>query len=255
METVNPVDSDGDGRMLLGECLQVLAEDENVGIAAMATNLVHGRPYLYQSCEALERVFNATIKPTVVFGNIHSAVSREEAAKLRSLGIPVLMGTATALAAMKHLGAWQQRRERPVESKPIATEALPERLPEIESKPGAALPTEQAFAILEAFGIPVAKSAFIDSKHAAQAAARALGFPVVLRLRQRTYGTRLSGAVSPWASPMLRRPAGPTTTSRVAAALGCRCRRRRPPGRGPPGHDLRAAVRANADYRSRRHPD
>ena len=181
METVNPVNSYGDGRMLLGECLQVLAEDENVGIAAMATNLVHGRPYLYQSCEALERVFNATIKPTVVFGNIHSAVSREEASKLRSLGIPVLMGTATALAAMKHLGAWQQRRERPVKSKPIATEALPERLPEIESKPGAALPPEQAFAILEAFGIPVAKSAFIDSKHAAQAAARALGFPVVLK--------------------------------------------------------------------------
>src|SRR3712207_7942181 len=43
-------------------------------------------------------------------GNLHSTISREAAAGLRAQGIPVLMGTVTALLAMKHLGDWQRRR-------------------------------------------------------------------------------------------------------------------------------------------------
>lgn len=44
MESQNPVDSYGDGRMLLEECMGALADDPGVAVLALATNLVHGRP-------------------------------------------------------------------------------------------------------------------------------------------------------------------------------------------------------------------
>ena len=106
----NPVDSYGDGRTLLQECLSVIADDPHVGIVALATNLVHGRAYLQRCTAAIEAVFNATEKPALVFGNLHSTISREAAAQLRAQGIPVLMGTTTALLAMKHLSDWQRPR-------------------------------------------------------------------------------------------------------------------------------------------------
>ena len=187
MEPVNPVDSYGDGRMLLGECMQALAGDANVGIVAMATNLVHGRAYLYGSTAALEKAHNATAKPTLVFGNLHSTVSREEAARLRGLGIPVLMGTVTALAAMKHFSAWHQRRAEPARSAsetPRALETSPAAraaLAAISGKPGAAMPPAATNFLLEAFGVPTARSMFVASRAEATAAARRLGFPVALK--------------------------------------------------------------------------
>ncbi|HMK68176.1 MAG TPA: CoA-binding protein, partial [Stellaceae bacterium] len=96
MEPQNPVDSYGDGRMLMEDCLRAVAEDPGVAVVALATNLVHGRPYARLSSTAIEHVFAATQKPALVFGNLHSSVSREEATRLRALGVPVLMGSETS---------------------------------------------------------------------------------------------------------------------------------------------------------------
>ncbi len=88
MEPQNPVDSYGDGRMLLEECLGALTSDPNVAVVALATNLVHGRPYARASSMAVERAAATTEKPALLFGNMHSSVSREEATRLRALGVP-----------------------------------------------------------------------------------------------------------------------------------------------------------------------
>src|SRR5215213_415433 len=189
MLAVNPVDSYGDGRMLLRECLSAVAKDAKVGIVALATNLVHGRPYLYQSTAAIETVFNETDKPALVFGNLHSTISREEASRLRALGIPVLMGTATALLAMRHLGMWHSGRERhgPEPAQPylaVSNLQLLERA--IAEASGVALPAELGYRILEAFGIDVGKSLFVEDEAAAVEAAAELGFPVVLKTANST---------------------------------------------------------------------
>lgn len=118
MEPQNPVNSYGDGRMLLGECASALAGDPGVAVVALATNLVHGRPYARASSTAMEATAAGTTKPAILFGNIHSSVSREEASRLRALGIPVLMGTATALAAMRNLLQWHHGRSAAPEAKP-----------------------------------------------------------------------------------------------------------------------------------------
>jgi hypothetical protein len=77
--------------------------------------------YAYASSAAIEHVFAATAEPALLFGNIHRSVSKEEATRLRALGVPVLMGTSTALAAIRHLVDWQRARE----AGQRATPALP----------------------------------------------------------------------------------------------------------------------------------
>lgn len=184
MEPLNPVDSYGDGRMLLEECLGALADDPGVAVVALATNLVHGRPYARASSTAIERVAAATTKPALVFGNMHSSVSREEATRLRALGVPVLMGTATALTAMRHLIDWQQRRNEPRVAPPAfpaqpVLDAARAQVQEHASKD--ALPLPQALRLLELFSIPTSPSALAADAAATVAAAERLGFPVVLK--------------------------------------------------------------------------
>lgn len=184
MEPQNPVDLYGDGRMLLEECLGALADDPGVAVVALATNLVHGRPYARASSTAIERAFAGTTKPGLVFGNMHSSVSREEATRLRALGVPVLMGTATALTAMRHLIDRQRRRNEPraappaLPPQPVLDVAHAQAQGQTASD---ALPLPQALRLLELFGIPASPSAFTEDAAATVAAAERLGFPVVLK--------------------------------------------------------------------------
>jgi acyl-CoA synthetase (NDP forming) len=185
MTPENPVDSYGDGRTLLQECLSAIAGDPEVGIVALATNLVHGRPYLHRCTSAIEAVFNATQKPALVFGNLHSTISREAATRLRELGVPVLMGTATALLAMKHFGEWQGRRmhgrDEPLPANAVSASALASHASALAACGTKALPPQHAFELLGTFGIPTAPSLFVASAPKAAEAAERLGFPVVLK--------------------------------------------------------------------------
>ena len=184
MEPQNPVDAYGDGRMLMEDCLRAIAEDPGVAVDALATNLVHGRPYARTSSTAIEHAYFATEKPALVFGNLHSSVSREEAARLRALGVPVLMGSETSLKAIRNLMAWQRRRTRThAEPPPLPLPSALEAARALVKAPGIgqmlALPA--AFRLLELFGVPIAKSAFVASADEAIAAAERMGFPVVLK--------------------------------------------------------------------------
>ncbi len=184
MEPQNPVDSYGDGRMLLGECASALADDPGVAVVALATNLVHGRPYARASSTAMETAAAGTAKPAVLFGNVHSSVSREEASRLRALGIPVLMGTATALAAMRNLLQWHHRRNAAPEPEPsMPSPAALDAARSLAQKFAAAdaMPIANALGLLDRFGIASAPSEFVESVDAAVSAARRLGFPVVLK--------------------------------------------------------------------------
>jgi acyl-CoA synthetase (NDP forming) len=184
MEPQNPVDSYGDGRMLVEECLGALADDPDVAVVALATNLMQGRPYARASSTAIERVFATTAKPAPAFGHIHGSVSREEATRLRTLGVPVLMGTATALLAMRHLIDWQSRRDEAHPGPPTLPPARALDAARMQARghdPNVALLFPQALRLLEPFGIPASPSAFTDEVAVTVPAAERLGFPVVLK--------------------------------------------------------------------------
>jgi acyl-CoA synthetase (NDP forming) len=115
---------------------------------------------------------------------MHSAISREEASRLRGLGVPVLMGTATALSAMRNLITWQQHRDAPHDAAPPAPgKAVLEEARAIVAAHtgGEALPLPQALRLLELFDIPSAASAFTSSEAETVTAAERLGFPIVLK--------------------------------------------------------------------------
>ena len=179
MSTANPVDVFGDGKMVLQECLEAIAADESVGIVAAVTNLVPGRAYLASATDAVERASAGTKKPLLVLGNLHSTVSREAAARLRDRDIPVLMGTATGLHAIRAALTWHRKR---AEAHPPA-EAAPARLAaewHARLKAGQLDPVE-GLAMFKAFGGPVAPDARAENEGEALAAAERLGFPLVLK--------------------------------------------------------------------------
>ncbi|HZS84964.1 MAG TPA: acetate--CoA ligase family protein [Stellaceae bacterium] len=183
---INPVDIWGTGHdheRIAEECLTALADDPGIGQVVFASNMPSGRALLHTWGRVTERVHAKTAKPVMVMGNLASALDRAEAARLRGLSIPVLMGTQPGLAAIAGSIAWHRaRRER--------------RMPKIEAPPGAAvarwrkrlaeagaagLDTAASLELAAAFGVPVAAGRVVAGESDAVAAAASLGCPVVLK--------------------------------------------------------------------------
>jgi acyl-CoA synthetase (NDP forming) len=183
-EPANPVDSWGDGAYIFEDCLKILAQDPGIGIVALAANMVGGRPFLYAQTAAVEAAHRATTKPVVAFGNLHSSICRDEAARLRELGVPVLMGTANALAAIGNFVAYHQRRRlgpsagAPPPADPQVVEDWRRRLAAAGGRP---LDGAESLRLFADFGGAVVAGDLVESEGEALAAAERLGYPVVLK--------------------------------------------------------------------------
>jgi hypothetical protein len=136
----------------------------------------------------------------VVLGNLASAVDRADAARLRAAGIPVLEGTATGLAALRHLLARRDFLANP----PAAAAAGPAGAASLASSaagrtsPGGVAPgvrarwrerladprplgEVEALAMLADWVVPVVAAEEAASLEAALAAAGRVGWPVALK--------------------------------------------------------------------------
>jgi acetate---CoA ligase (ADP-forming) len=187
----NPLDVWGTGadtRELFGDSLLALADDPAVEAVALAVDLVYeldGDPsYSLAMMDVAER----TAKPLAVLSNLGSVVDIDLAAQLRLQGIPVLEGTRSGLAAMKHLldharpavpavppGRGTARpadRGRQARGAALLTGGSPER----GEVSGAAL-----LALLPEYGIAVARTVAVADLDEAIAAAGQIGYPVVLK--------------------------------------------------------------------------
>ena len=174
----NPIDCYGDGELLMAETGTIAAQDDEVGLVAVGTNLVHGRKFLDDTSNACIAIAEATDKPVVVFGNISTTVSRDGARRLRARGIPVLMGTETACHATARFLAWHARcRVDHADAQArAATEAPAWPIAMLASqKP------ETTFSLLADLGLPIAPFAVADDVAGAVREAAALGYPVVLK--------------------------------------------------------------------------
>ena len=181
MSPVNPVDSFGDGRMLVGECMEALAGDPAVGAVVLLSNLVHGRDTARNEGLAAERVHQATGKPVLVAGNLHSAIDRPEATRLRRAGIPVLMGTTTSLLALRHFLAWHERRPVPLPALHAEDGLARHWRGVLHAARGKPLAAELGLELFAAYGGAIAAGAVVNDPMALGAAAEKLGFPLVLK--------------------------------------------------------------------------
>jgi acyl-CoA synthetase (NDP forming) len=128
LPAVNPLDAWGTGNdadEIFAACARALLDDPDTGVLALALDLTT-EPTPDTSWTGLAiRTAAATDKPVVVLGNLASAVDPADAARLRAAGVPVLEGTATGLAALRHLLAHREFLAHP----PAAAVAGPTTAP------------------------------------------------------------------------------------------------------------------------------
>ncbi|MBV9522364.1 MAG: acetate--CoA ligase family protein [Alphaproteobacteria bacterium] len=183
---INPLDVWGTGHeheRVARTCFQALADDPAVGQVVFASNVPGGRALARTWGRVTEAVHAASAKPVMMLGNLSSAFDRDEAARLRSLGIPVLLGTQSGLHAIAGSIAWHRhRRERRV----MATASPPDQIiarwkERLAEAKGASLDTGEGLALAADFGIPIAPSRVIAGESELDGALAALRFPVVLK--------------------------------------------------------------------------
>jgi len=195
LPATNPLDAWGTGNdadEIFAACIRALLDDPDTGALAIALDLTT-EPTPETSWTGLAiQAAAATTKPVAVLGNLASAVDRDDAARLRAAGVPVLEGTATGLAALGHLLA---RRDYLAHPPPAAARPAP-AAPARASGGGAAevrdrwrtrlanprpLGEVEALAMLADWGVPVVAAEEAASLDDAVAAAGRVGWPVALK--------------------------------------------------------------------------
>jgi acyl-CoA synthetase (NDP forming) len=126
-------------------------------------------------------VFARTGKPVAVLGNLASAVDRRDAAFVRASGIPVLEGTATGLAAFRHLFARRDFRARPplTDSSPLGADKR-ERW-RLRLSQGESLDEGGTLSLLALYGVPTVEHAMATDVGEALAEAERIGWPVAIK--------------------------------------------------------------------------
>jgi acetate---CoA ligase (ADP-forming) len=125
LPAVNPLDAWGTGNdadQIFAACIRALLDDPATGALALDLDLTtEPTPETSYTGLAVDAAA-ATAKPVAVIANLASAIDPTQAATLRAAGLPVLEGTATGLAAFRHLLAYRDflanPRPRPVWRRP-----------------------------------------------------------------------------------------------------------------------------------------
>jgi acetate---CoA ligase (ADP-forming) len=182
----NPLDvwgSGADTAELLTESMTALADDESVGVVALAVDLVPEYDADTSYPDAVEATLRRTDKPVLVLSNSAAAVDQEKAGRLRALGVPVLEGTRTGLRTVRHLLDHASRPSRSEEVPPVdhSRERLWRSRLATAAAAGSPLDPVSAFALLEDYGVRVAMPHPASSAADAVRTADRLGYPVTVK--------------------------------------------------------------------------
>jgi len=162
------------------DSLLTLHDDPAVAAVALAVDLTAEEPSDVGYVGVAQQVQAATSKPFLVLSHVSSAVDPGDARLLRDAGIPVLEGTRTGLAAVRHMFARRDARALRPANQPEVAPAVTRRWRERLADP-APLAVSEAFQLLDDYGIPVAPTLPAASLPEATAAAGRIGWPVVLK--------------------------------------------------------------------------
>jgi acyl-CoA synthetase (NDP forming) len=164
-------------------CARALAELEEVGTVVLFQDAPAGlgaqQAARYSGLlKAVATGVLAAAKPLVAVSNLSDEPHPELARVARETGVPYLRGTREGLFAIARYAAQRPPRERPP-SDPRERAAALERWKRLQGNP---MPAEhEARAVLESYDIKGPDERFVRTPDEAAAAARAIGFPVVLK--------------------------------------------------------------------------
>jgi len=183
LEPINPVDAWGTGHeyeKVFGDCMAALLDDPDTGLGALCVETRSDRVLHHGYANAMRRAHAGSDKPVVFINNMAAFGDDELAVNITGSGIPVLIGIDPGLAAIRGAMARRDFRARPALKPPAAPAGLRVRWrPRLAM--GSALDEAESLALLADYGVRVAAHRIVDSAAEAQAAAGALGFPVVLK--------------------------------------------------------------------------
>lgn len=187
IEASNPLDYWGDGRDYIAKSLLAMAQDANVGTLVMASNIPDGQNFTQTCVTALQKVIASTHKPVVFFGNVANTMSPNVCQFFRNQGIPVLMGTETALRALKHYSSYHEEQYRNLRlPKTLSLVEVPAaRVEYWQTRLHQAAQAEvslQDFDLLKDFDIPIAPCASVTDIHSALEFARMADWPLVAKI-------------------------------------------------------------------------
>jgi acyl-CoA synthetase (NDP forming) len=164
-------------------CARALADLDEVGTVVLLQDAPAGlgaqQAARYSGLlKAVATGVQAAGKPLVAVSNLSDEPHPELARVARETGVPYLRGTREGLFAIARYAAQRPPRERPP-SDPRERAAAFERWKRLQ---GNSMPAEhEARAVLEPYGIRGPGERFVRTPAEAAAAARAIGFPVVLK--------------------------------------------------------------------------
>jgi len=179
----NPLDAWGTGRdfaRIFTEGMVALAEDPAVGLVYFCFDREGGGLLDPTYVDAFEAAAERSDKPFVIVTPRHGTGHDPQDQQLATRGYPVLDGDWWAMKAAAQLFAWRDFLAR----EPMRTPAPPEQAllaPWRRRLAEGAMNEDDALALVEALGLPVAARRSAGSWPELEAAAGDLGFPLVLK--------------------------------------------------------------------------
>jgi acyl-CoA synthetase (NDP forming) len=180
----NPLDAWGTGKNygpIFCNSMTALLDDPDTALGIWLTDLRDNDLFRGPFVEGAPEVAAKSDKPLIFATCFSSGRDTGVTHELSEAGIPVLEGVRPTLTAVRHAFAYRDQRERkPMRPPAPPAQALLERWRE---RLGSADPLDEVegYALLRDFGIPTPSAQLVEEEHAALTAARALGYPVVLK--------------------------------------------------------------------------
>jgi len=183
LEPVNPLDAWGTGHDWEGifrDCLTALMQDPDTAIGILFAETRSGY-YLHEGyAEIVRDVAAQTDKPVIMANNMACLGNDDLAVRMTHDGFPVLIGIGQTMAVLRAAMAHRDHRALPPGKPPKAPAGVRQRWM-ARLQQGTALDEAESLRLFGDYGIPVLPHRVVESVEDAVAAARAIGFPVVIK--------------------------------------------------------------------------
>ena len=177
----NPFDAWGNGNYAVNipHAMAVVDKSDRIDsilyCADASNDPIIGQPSrVFENVEMLATAASASAKPYYLMSTRSGVMNRKQIDGMRDAGLVVIGGTRQGLGAIDRMGRWS------AELRPVRASAAP---PQTRlANPGRRTINEfDAKRLLAPYGIPIAQEQRVTTAAEATAAARALGYPVVLK--------------------------------------------------------------------------
>jgi acyl-CoA synthetase (NDP forming) len=184
LEPVNPLDFWGTGRdareVIVGS-IRALLDDPDTAALAFGVDLTTEDSPDMGYIGIAKDVYPETAKPFAMLSSFASGIDRNDVRVLEAAGVPVLEGTATGLAAFRHLFAYRDHRGlRPLSGRSPAAPETRERWAARLAE-GRPFDEVEGLELLSDYGVTVIAAERASSLVEAREAGARLGWPVALK--------------------------------------------------------------------------